>query len=184
MNHLPPLSSLFMPVNGEEAWALQCFSYLWGHLSHELDPISISLKSKIWHSERKWCANITYNTPSSLLTNSVSGMNKCACVHAYTCTCVFLATMSLNITVHTAMKWLKKWGTVCMITLNMAGPQMEGSIFDFAEETEYWKEVENEPVKCHNPLDLKGACDSKQCEIYPPRTAVATEMQLWQGLVC
>lgn len=44
--------------------------------------------------------------------------------------CVFLATMSLNITVHTAVNRLKKWGKVWVIALNMAGPWMEGSILD------------------------------------------------------
>lgn len=92
--------------------------------------------------------------------------------------CVFLATMSMNITVHTAVNRLKKWGKVWVIALNMAGPWTEGSILDFLEETEYSKEVGNEPVKYHNPLDLRGASDSKPCESHPPRTVVTTEAQL------
>lgn len=184
-NHPLPLSSLFMPVKGEEASVPRCLSNLWGHLSHALDPISISLKSKAWYSERKWCTNITHITPSSLLTNSVSGMNKCACVHAYTCASVCIS--GNHVPEHHCSH-------CCEPTEEMGksvgdrtehGRTLDGRINPrLLEETEYSKEVRNEPVKYHNPLDLRGASDSKPCESHPPRTAVTTETQLWQGPVC
>ena len=80
----PDITLSFMPFHACEfriGISSPHFPYLWGHLSHELGPISLSLKSKIWNLGRKWCVRITYKSSSSLFTNSVRGINKGACVH-------------------------------------------------------------------------------------------------------
>lgn len=111
---IPVITFSFKPFHACELQigisSLPHLPYVWGHLSCELGPLSPSLKSKIWNLERKQCVNIMYKSSSSLITNSVSGINKGVCVHMSTCVCVLQVTMSLNSMVHSEWE-LGKLGT-------------------------------------------------------------------------